>query len=48
MEFYSIIMKTKLVSFIGKRTDLEVIMLKERNKALKVKWHMFFLIVEKH
>lgn len=46
MEFYSTLMKTKLMSFIGKWIVLEIIMLKERNKALKVEWYIF-LIAEK-
>jgi hypothetical protein len=44
MEFYSDIKKIEIMSFAGKRMELETIRLSEVNQAQKVKEHIFPLI----
>jgi hypothetical protein len=44
VEFYSAIKKNEIISFSGKRMELEIIMSGEINQAHKDKYYMFSLI----
>jgi hypothetical protein len=43
MEYYSVIKKNKIISFVGKWMELEIIMLNEISQAQKDKYHVFFI-----
>jgi hypothetical protein len=42
--YYSVIKKNKIISFMGKWMELDIIMLSVIIQAQKDKYHMFFLI----
>jgi hypothetical protein len=44
MEFYSVIQKNEILSFVGKRMELEDIILSEASQVQKDQSHMFSLI----
>jgi hypothetical protein len=46
IEFYSVIMKNEIMSFVGKWMELEIIILSKISQSLKDKYHIFSLICE--